>query len=485
MRGNDFLNQLENIDPAYIEAAAASPKVKSPSLLKRMSTLAACLVLLISAGIGSYIYAEDVKNYNASIQFFNEYGLSTEGLTRGEIKSVYRDITTKSFTYSKTAEVIANSISTDRIEGYEILQENPTPEYVENIWNYMNYVGNYSSAQSGIHYSYNSEYEENYMTLVKSVLEKYDGENLLWSASVTEFVIFGYSEVSDGVIAYGETPTNSSKQISYAWLAKFDNNGQLLWKRMLHNNFKDEYVAKVLEHEDGSYAVITRGDLKYFCLNLLSHDGEPTYFKKTEIGNYGISNAARFGDGYIVQLWSYIEGQFASIVKVDREGNITDNFSYSAKDSYYYITDMIEFNGNIYLSAYAVPKLNDDDNNYGGRYEIAAILNQINKPFFQVSHENLTDLVRKNYTAMLLVCTPNGGEPQEFYSVDGSLGGKLAISTEGNLLWDVESIAMTYYSPATSSFTIGGSCNVFRYTFDNTGKLVSQNKTGETTGFRR
>ena len=36
-------------------------------------------------------------------EFFNEYGLSTEGLTRGEIKEVYRDITARTFSYSKTA----------------------------------------------------------------------------------------------------------------------------------------------------------------------------------------------------------------------------------------------------------------------------------------------------------------------------------------------------------------------------------------------
>lgn len=67
--------------------------------------------------------------------------MSTEGLTRGEIKEVYRDITTKSFTYSKTAEVIRNSISSDNIGGYEIVQNNPTPEDIENLWNYKNYTG--------------------------------------------------------------------------------------------------------------------------------------------------------------------------------------------------------------------------------------------------------------------------------------------------------------------------------------------------------
>ncbi|MBE6609911.1 MAG: hypothetical protein E7634_04520 [Ruminococcaceae bacterium] len=489
MRGNDLLNKLENIDPAYIEAAAKSPKVKSTSLIRRLGALAACLVLLISAGVGSYIYAEDVKNYNESIKFFNEYGLSTEGLTRGEIKSVYRDITTKSFTYSKTAEVLANSISTDRIEGYEILQENPTPENIENVWNIFEYLDSKHKNKGGINYKYNSEYVDGYRDFVKSNIEKYDGETLVWSASVTEFDIAGYDTVSDGIIVYGQRTFDFSEQPYPAWLAKFDNNGNLKWKTLLSNDLEREDIVKILEHDDGSYAAISRGELKYFCLNLISHDGKPTYFKKTEIGNYGIWNAARLGDGYIVQLGSYIGGQYASIVKVDGEGNVTNEFSYGDKDSYYHITDMIEFNGNIYLSAYAVPNSDDERQAQFSRYELSDIFDYIHKNYnsnlFGISSKELTPMVREKYTALLLVCTPDGGEPKEFFSVKESLGAKLAISADGHLIWNVESIADIHFSPMTSSFSFIGSCNVFRYAFDNTGRLLSQVKTDEIAEYRR
>ena len=114
------------------------PKSKPYSRIwNAVASLAACLILVISIG---FITVE-AKEYNDAIKFFNEYGLSTAGLSRGEIKAVYRDITTKSFSYSKTAEVIANSISSDKIGGFEILQDHPTPEDVENLWNYKNYNG--------------------------------------------------------------------------------------------------------------------------------------------------------------------------------------------------------------------------------------------------------------------------------------------------------------------------------------------------------
>lgn len=178
--------------------------------------------------------------------------------------------------------------------------------------------------------------------------------------------------------------------------------------------------------------------------------------------------------------------EHARIVKVDCEGNITESFSYGDENSYYYITDMIEFGENIYLSAYVVPKLENEDQNAGGRYEIAAILNYIfENNLWKISDEELTPMVRDNYTAMLLVCEINAGLPREFYSVKGSLGGKLSVSDTGNLLWQVESIATTFFSPATSSFTIGGTSYVYRYAFDDSGKLISQEQTGEIAAYRR
>ena len=64
------------------------------------------------------------------MRFFDENGLSTEGLSREDVKAVYRDITTQCFTYDKTAEVIRRSVP-----GVEISQREPTPEELEELWN--------------------------------------------------------------------------------------------------------------------------------------------------------------------------------------------------------------------------------------------------------------------------------------------------------------------------------------------------------------
>ena len=318
------------------ETIKSTPIKKShKKLWKATASIAACLVLLISIG---FITVE-AKEYNDAVKFFKEYDLSTEGLSRGEIKAVYRDISTKSFTHANTADVITNSLSADQIEGFEIIQENPTPEDIENIWNYktgelpVTLQPFFTPEKQGIHYEYRSEYRKDDRLGLdihdKSFIEKYDGATLLWSVSVSEFRINDYIVVSDGVIAFGETPTWSSTQRDYAWMVKVDSNGNLVWKHKLENGFEDEDIAKIIENSDGSYAIISLGDYKYFCLSQYSTNGKRICHKKTEIGNYGIWNAARFRDGYIVQLGSHMTNEYSKIVKVDYEGNITESFSYS------------------------------------------------------------------------------------------------------------------------------------------------------------
>ncbi len=459
--------------------------------LRRVAAIAACIILVISVALGTYGCAKEAQEYNTAVQFFNDHGLPTEGLTRGEIKAVYRDITTNSFTYSKTAEVLENSLSTDRVEGWEIFQVEPTPEDLENLWNYKNNGGYYmisTQKKDGIHYKHHTDTHKesrtdpelgNYLVSVvdAAYLEKYDGDTLVWTASLTEFYIWGYQVVSDGVLVYGNPPS-APHQDDTAWLAKIDDGGKVLWVRMLDHGFSWEDTKAIIENDDGSYAVITRGDFRYFCLGQYSPEGEELYFRTTEIGHSGISNAVRFGDGYLVQLsGSIYDNSTERIVMVDREGNFTESFSYSSEDAYYSINDMIEYDGNIYLSASAVPQNFIDYLPEGGLWQSDADA-QFNNA--AVAH------LRSIHTAVLLVCDPNTGIPQEFFSVNGSVGGELSISGSGMLLWNVKSIiTVDRASPYVSSHTFSGNCQVFRYTFDNSGRLVRQEKTDEIVRFWR
>ena len=456
-------------------------RIEKPSHRIRWGALAACLALVVIIGSTAFAFAAEAAEYKNAVAFFEENGLSTEGLSRSEVKAVYRDITQKKFSYDKTAEVIRKAVP-----GWEIQQHEPTPEELAALWDKN--IWKNSISEKGISYRIDSQYvfdeKKGFEVFEKSILECYQDGKILWSTEFKDFYIEDYAYTKEGTVLWGQSEIFSTFDTRYGWIALVDGNGSIVWQRRLDHGFKNEYVASILANEDGTWAVISRGDFKYICLSDYDADGKELSFHKTEVGNFGIRNAASLGDGYIIQLWNQFSGDTALLYKMDRDGILTDSFSYEEDDVDYYIMDMVEYEGQVYLSSYAVPKQQDE----GGRHEIAAILDYLfskEDGGWDISAEELTPIVRDNYTAMLLICDPEGGAPKTFYSVKGSLGGDLSVNTSGQLEWNVESITTTFFSPATSSFSIGGNCAVFCYTFDAEGNLTGQTNTGNTVPYRR
>lgn len=472
------------------DAIQVTPASRKGRLIWRSKVaIAACLALALCLALGSYAYAAEVKAYNAAVQFFADYGLSTEGLTRSQIKAVYRDITTESFTYSKTAEVIRNSFSTGPVGGYEIWEDAPTPEDVENLWNDMNYNGMFVPYVRD-NYQFDVELIQNAegrVTDEKRYMEKHEADAVIWRV----YLPFGfgrYCEVADGVIVFGyETSYDSGQAKTDCWIGKIDHSGTLLWLHMLENGFDREFPEGVLVNADGSYTLFTRGDNQFLCVSRYTPEGELVLYKETDLGPYNIGHVANYGDGYLLQMRTGEKNEVSRFVQVDQQGNVQSGFSYKDPKNNYVIQDMIEWGGKVYVSAYATPKPGEDEPIYGISSEIDHILDYVfNLEGWKISSEELTTMVRDNYAAVLLVCDPNhGGKLQVFYTIPGSLGADLMISDDGRLIWETESITTTFFSPATSSFTIGGVCTVYQYAFDAESVLVGRGKSGETTNFRR
>ncbi len=472
MNKNDLFRAFDDVDDDILERSEAPAAHRKVPAFRKWGALAACMVLVIGSAGAAFV--AEAKEYNTAVAFFEDNGLSMEGLSRSDVKAVYRDITTERFTYGKTAEVLERSVP-----GLEISQREPTPEELAELWN-RNLWQN-AQPQAGISYRVDYQYKLDetlgFDVLDKSVLECYRDGGLLWAAEFPGLLVEDSVHTSAGTAVWCRNDTWSSEQPDYAYAARVDEDGNILWQKRLDHGFERESIARILDNGDGTWAVVSRGDLEYLCLSQYDTDGNELSFRQTQVGNW-IRNVIRLGDVYLVQL----DGEPPRLVKLQREGEVLDTFTYEVKDCDYYIKDMAEFGGRVYLSAYAVPTQTDE----GGRHEIANILDYVfDKETMKISNEKLTPLVRDNYTAVLLVCDPEGGAPETFYSVKGSLGGKLAVNDAGELAWDVESIVNTFYSPATSSFTIGGTCQVFRYTFDDAGALLSQEDTGETVPYRR
>ena len=482
---------IGQIDEKYVQEAACfalggkrqrNMQTRTPGKARRFrwGAAAACLLLVLALGSATCVYAAEAKEYRRAVAFFAENGLPLEGLSRGEIKAVYRDITTRRFSYGKTPEVLQQVVP-----GWEIAQNEPAPEELAALWDGK--VWAEPAAEAGLSFRRDFLYrhsEDRGEVLEKSLLECRRDEELLWTAEFP-FYLDDWAAFPEGTVVWGWNETFSSADRSYAWIAFADEAGNVLWQQPVTHGFQHEYIAAVLRNDDGTWAVISRGDLKYLCLSRYDPAGKELSFRQTEVGNYGVWNAARLGDGYILHLGSYNTGDYAHLFRMDREGNVTDEFSYEGEDCVYHITDMAEFGGRVYLSAYAVPVQRDE----GGRDEIANILDyiwsKIEDHGTTITSEELTPIVRENYTAVLLLCEPEGGDPQTFYSVKGSLGGKLSVNEASGLDWDVESMESTFFSPATSAFSVGGTCRVFRYSFDADGNLAGRTDTGETVRYAR
>ena len=467
-----------------------SPKVARTRKIPRVFwTAAACLVLVLTIGFGSFAIAAEAQEYQDALAFFDEYGLSTEGLTREEIKAVYRDITEDIFANPKTAEVITkrmpvNWTDIDKVGGYEIVQDAPTPEEIENLWHSLN--GGWSpTPENGIHYAYSSEYDEDkngYLTLTRNYVEMYDGELLIWKILISDkFQIDNVFPLSDGVIVAG---TEGSYLNAKAWITKLDTSGQVVFSQPMHQeliyNIKSEVICNILGNDDGSFTVFSKYNNNIMHVSKYTADGQVIKSNGSIIADYRIGVVTKWGDGFAVQLISSSWEEPNKVVRVNENCMACQTFTYDNEAVDYYITDMLVVNDKLYLSSYAVPKAKDE----GGRHEIASILDYLQEnKILSIGSAELTPIVRENYTAMLLVCDAESGIPQQFYSVKGSMGGRLTYTSAGTLLWDVESIASTFFSPATSSFTIGGSCIIYRYAF--IGNKVIEQKTGETTAYRR
>lgn len=476
MNKNDLYRSFSDIDDDILERSEAETSRRKTPLRMKWIVLAACFAA--AAGLAGTAFAAEAKEYGEAVEFFAVNGLSTEGLSRSDVKAVYRDITAQRFTYGKTADVIRQAVP-----GQEIFQEEPTPEELAALWNVN--MQNAVIPEGDVSYSVDVEERLDeglgFDVFDKCLLSCVQNGAEVWTAEFADFMVDGYAPASGGLAVWGYTPVWSSEQTTYDWVAKLDNSGNILWERQLDHGFRHEYIAAVIDNGDNTWAVISRGDNNYLCLSQYDADGNELSFRKNEVGNMGIWNTARLGDGYLVQLGNMLDGETARLAKLDSEGKLVDNFTYEGEDCDYYLTDMTEFGGRVYLSAYAVPKQTDE----GGRHEISGILDYLFKrDNLGISSEELTPLIRENYTAVLLVCDPEGGAPETFYSVKGSLGGALKAENE-QLLWDVESVVSTSFSPYTSSFTIGGKCQVYRYSFDGNGSLVGQEDTGETVRYNR
>ena len=459
--------------------------------------IAACIAILAALGAGSIAYAAEAKEYKAAVEFFNEYELSAEGLTRGEIKAVYKDIKTEKFTYDKTGEVLAHSLFENSVPGYDLSTELASPEDMRTAWMELRsaWISGKQAEENEVYIALPVFKEGGSLEVVASEIEKKRGGESLWSVRIEGVDLDKTFAVGGGVIAAGRIASEESGG-DRPVIVKADEDGELLWRRDAYLDSDWTHVSAATELKNGELAFIgsylvkdaseTGGNSIWeTCFVKYSSDGEPIASGGGYVGEGSPRLIAPFGEGCIAALDN------AAVVFISQDGSFSESAAYSEAGREYRITDMLEYEGSLFLSCYSYPAPDPDDD-MGGEMncvhtdaspeEIEEWYKEHDK--WYETHEGYSDetfmsTLLGNYKAVLLRIDPESSEPQVFYSVDGAFGGALERSGEGEMVWRVQNISSAGVFPMLNSHEFEILCAVNLCRFDSSGSLVGTEDTGE------
>lgn len=445
---------------------------------KTLVLIAACVSMIVAMGVGSFV--AEALEYNNAVEYLKEKNISIKGMSREDIKNVYRDITTDSYTYSNNSKAVHKNTYINSVQGYNIVQKN-----INNSMSNANYILDAeNTAETDEFYSFDVRgekeewitdekgYEYYIDSMESSYIVKYVGGSEVWEAEFKEFEIDNYIVAENGVLVYGRTPVRYDGKGWVMWSAFIDNDGKVLWKKKLDEGFFHNCAVYACENDDGTFLVVSCSDNdisdeinppeklaknkdkdNYMVIYNLDSDGKIISTTTANMGEYfQIDIVLKSGENYIAELY-YMDSDDRRFVKVNREGKIVKSFRLESTTDNYEFVDMAEFNGKLYLSATA-------RSNYSGINEI-----------------------KEGYTSVLLVCDYDSGRPKEFYSAKGSFAGKLFVNNNRELKWCIDSIISAEYSPYTSSYSVAGEKRTKTYTFDKTGVLLYETRSNRIERF--
>lgn len=129
-------------------------------------------------------------------------------------------------------------------------------------------------------------------------------------------------ETNDGgYIVIGDTNSFGASR-SDVWVLKLNHDGTIAWQKV-YGYVGDEYARAIQETSDGGYIVAARNGWKGWILKL-DDDGTVAWQRTYDVGNQGIRSIQETNDGgYIAAGFDGIS-YYASLLKLDSEGQITN-----------------------------------------------------------------------------------------------------------------------------------------------------------------
>ena len=384
-----------------------------------------------------------------------------------DIVNDHREILAESVIYSADGEISSKNTETCFVDGYDFPVEEITREDMDSYFEAENNANN--TAADRVRYFTTDGCIKKYIGSINKEPE--------WSVSLPEGSEWSWKtfETAGSVLVYGHESGGSD---SYGvCFMRIDDDGTMLWHRNYGTEFWNEWIWTVIDNEDGSFAIASREGEEYFCLRQCDANGNITSIKKTKIGDYLIYNVFRGENSYYALLQAS-HSMRCKLLKTDFEGNVINTFTYDEGEWRYRLTDVYEKDGKLYLSLHTTlkPKI-------ASEYKTNLLWKFIYEhdpdfmPFRQDnSHPDVTQYVKDNYTAVLLVCNAEDGSPIRFYSSKESISKGFSFDESGNLNWHVMQIGEVAYYSLSGIRDVYGIGPELCYIFDQRGMFVSSEK---------
>ena len=312
-----------------------------------------------------------------------------------------------------------------------------------------------------------------------------------WRIFFEDLFISKYKEISDGVLIIMETSNpwlyNQIQTRDY-FIAKVDFEGNICWQKdlgYLHGlNF---YGESIYEYDNGMFAIVYGCGIKQnssVCVSHFSSDGTLLSNKINTIDyDFTICDIKKTDNGFIVSnIGDTFDEEWdvcSKFICMDNDGNITSQFvlnypeieDVNKTDFFYYMaTDMMEYNGRIYVSGYYYTdepiKIEDSDRKYF----------VFGETDFSVENHYGQEL-RKRFVGFIVRCNFDGSGVEIIYSEKEKQGGKLYIDVDGNLVCETEKIISVYKNHSVNNPSIGVS-RIYVCILDQNGKVISITETG-------
>jgi hypothetical protein len=304
----------------------------------------------------------------------------------------------------------------------------------------------------------------------QSLLALAEGDEILWRRELP-YDLGNMISMEGGVLASG-CVIGEDYSSGRVYVERWDGAGNRLWQWTAENPEQYDWILLAAEETNGVVRCLFlvhqwRSGIGFAKVLVIGEKGELREERQAEIGSHTVYAAAFHGDDAILALSAWQGKDGYALVRMDRAGNLSEAVRLPrAEEEWMTIESLTVRNGTLYVSlTYRLETYPD-----AGVREI--MTETLDIPYGEIRpSEELTRLVRKRYRAELRAAVlPESGLPsaEQFrvvYGRKGVLGDRLSVDETGTLCWDIREPEGLYAAPWADSFSIGGTCRIYRLGF--------------------